>query len=194
MTPNDNMPAATAPAPQIPTAKQTTTRVIKIPVDRLKGGDPRYDIVIRPGDRISVPVDVIGEFWVMGNVNKIGPQNITGRPMTLKMAIATAGGLSELAWPKKVEVIRRIGRNKAGLMQEETVMVDLDKIAKGQQPDFFIKQYDLINVGTHGTSYFLYVLRNAFRAYYGFSMTYDRNFATSDFGNQPLPKSFGQIF
>ena len=175
-------------------AKQTVTRVIKIPVDRLKGGDPRFDIVIRPGDRISVPVDVIGEVWVMGNVNRVGPVNITGRPITLKMAIATAGGLNELAWPKKVEVIRRIGRNKAGLMQEETVLVDLDRIAKGQQPDFFIKQYDLINVGTHGTSRFLFILRNAFRATYGFGLIYDRNFAASDFGDQPLPKSFGQIF
>lgn len=173
---------------------QTVTRVIKIPVDRLKGGDPRYDIIIRPGDRISVPVDVIGEFFVMGNVNRVGPLNITGRPMTLKMAIATAGGLNELAWPKKVEVIRRIGRNKAGLMQEETVMVDLDKIAKGQQPDFFIKQYDLINVGTHGSSRFLAVLRNAFRATYGFGLVYDRNFQEIDFGDDPIPTSFRQIF
>ncbi len=175
-------------------SKQTYTRVIKIPVDRLKGGDPRFDIIIRPGDRISVPVDVIGEFWVMGNVNRSGPINLTGRPMTLKMAIASAGGLNELAWPKKVEVIRRIGRNPAGLMQEETVLVDLDKIAKGLQPDFFIKQYDLVNVGTHGTSRWLAVLRNAFRATYGFGLIYDRNFADSDFGDDPLPDSFKQIF
>lgn len=193
-TPTESRPVATAPALPVYAANQTVTRVIKIPVDRLKGGDPRFDIIIRPGDRISVPVDVIGEFWVMGNVNRSGPVNITGRPMTLKMAIATAGGLNELAWPKKVEVIRRIGRNKAGLMQEETVLVDLDKIAKGQQPDFFIKQYDLVNVGTHGTSRFLAVLRNAFRASYGFGLIYDRNFAISDFGDDPLPKSFGQIF
>ncbi len=181
--PQDNSSGKTAPVPQIYSGKQTITRVIRIPVDRLKGGDPRYDIVIRPGDRISVPVDVIGEFYIMGNVNRVGPLNITGRPLTLKMAIATAGGLNELAWPKKIEVIRRIGRNKAGLMQEETVMVDLDKIAKGQQPDFFIKQNDLINVGTHGTSRFLAILRNAFRASYGFGLIYDRNFADVDFGN-----------
>ncbi len=183
-----------SPTARMSTTKQTLTRVIRIPVDRLKGGDPRYDIIVRPGDRISIPVDIIGEFWVMGNVNRVGPLTITGRPMTLKMAIATAGGLNELAWPKKVEVIRRIGRNKAGLMQEETVMVDLDKIAKGLQPDFFIKQYDLINVGTHGSSRFLAVLRNAFRATYGFGLVYDRNFEVSDFGDDPLPNSFRDIF
>lgn len=155
----------------------TMTRVIRIPVDRLLSGDPRYNIVIHPGDRITVPVDLIGEFWVMGNVNAQGAIPITGRPITLKQAIATAGGLGPLAWPKKVEVVRRVGRNGAGLMQEETVLVDLQKIARGQQPDFFIKPNDLINVGTHGTSMWLYRLRNAFRASYGFGFIYDRNFA-----------------
>jgi polysaccharide export outer membrane protein len=153
------------------------TRVIQIPVDRLLAGDPKYNIIIRPGDRITVPVDLIGEFWVMGNVNAQGAIPITGRPITLKQAIATAGGLGPLAWPKKAEVVRRIGRNNAGLMQEETVLVDLQKIARGQQPDFFIKPNDLINVGTHGTSRWQAVLRNAFRATYGFGFIYDRNFA-----------------
>ncbi len=172
------------------------TRVIKIPIESLKSGDPRYDIIIRPGDRISVPVDIIGEFWITGNVNNRGLINLTGRPMTLKMAVATAGGLGPLAWPKKVEVVRRIGMNKAGLMQEEIVMVDLDKIAKGQQPDFFIKPYDLVNVGTHGTSRWQAVLRNAFRATYGFGFIYDRNFANRDLGNDPFPGhvSFDSIF
>jgi protein involved in polysaccharide export with SLBB domain len=159
------------------------TRVIKIPVDKLLSGDPRYNIAIRPGDRITVPVDLIGEFWVMGNVNAQGAIPITGRPITLKQAIATAGGLNAIAWPKKVEVVRRIGRNNSGLMQEETIMVDLQKIARGQQPDFFIKPNDLINVGTHGTSRWQAQLRNAFRATYGFGFVYDRNFADRHFGS-----------
>jgi protein involved in polysaccharide export with SLBB domain len=164
------------------------TRVIKIPVDKLLAGDPRYDIIIRPGDSIVAPVDVIGEFSIMGNVNAQGYVSLTGRKMTLKQAIAAAGGLGPLAYPKKVEVIRRIGENK-----EEIVMVDLDKIAKGLQPDFFIKPDDLINVGTHGTSRWLAVLRNAFRATYGFGFTYDRNFATRDFGNDPFPGHIGPL-
>jgi hypothetical protein len=68
--------------------------------------------------------------------------------------------------------------------------VDLEKIAKGLQPDFFIKPYDYINVGTHGTSRWLAVLRNAFRATYGFGLIYDRNFADRDFGRDPLPDIF----
>lgn len=170
--------------------QETVTRVISIPVDRLLAGDPRYNIVIRPGDRITVPRDVVGEFWVAGNVNAPNAYSITGRPITLKQAIATAGGLNAIAWPKKVEVVRRVGKNKAGLMQEEIVMVDLKKIAEGTQPDFFIKPYDYINVGTHGTSRWRATLRNAFRATYGFGFIYDRNFFTSDFNDNPITNPF----
>jgi polysaccharide export outer membrane protein len=160
---------------------KTTTRVIRIPVDRLLAGDPQYNIVVRAGDRITVPLDIIGEFWILGNVNSQGPFPLTGRPITLKQAIATAGGLSQIAYPQKVEVIRRLGKNSSGLVQEEIVMVDLKKSAQGLQPDFFIKPYDLVNVGTHGSSRYLFMLRTAFRATYGFGLVYDRNFANEDF-------------
>jgi protein involved in polysaccharide export with SLBB domain len=162
------------------------TRLIRIPADKLLSGDPRYNIVIKPGDSIFVPVDIIGEFCIMGNVNRSGYIPLTGRPMTLKQAIAAAGGLGPLAWPKRCEVVRRIGRKK-----EEIVMVDLDKIASGEQPDFFIKPHDLINVGTHATARWRAILRNAFRATYGFGFVYDRNFADRDFyTRRPIPDWF----
>lgn len=157
--------------------KAVQARVIKIPAAKLLAGDPRYNLVIKPGDTIHVPVDIIGEFCIMGNVNYRGYIPITGRPMTLKMAIAAAGGLGSLAWPKRCEVIRRVSEDK-----EEIVMVDLDKIALGEQPDFFIKPNDLINVGTHATARWRAILRNAFRATYGFGFVYDRNFADADYG------------
>jgi len=158
-------------------------RVIKIPVDKLLGGDPAYNVIIRSGDSITVPVDIIGEFAVMGNVVGGGRYiALSGRPMTLKQAIAAAGGLGPLAYPKKVEIVRRIARNK-----EVTVMVDLDKIAKGLQPDFFIKPHDLINVGTHGTSRWLKALRDGIYAIYGFNFIYNRDLAAPDYGNDIFP-------
>ncbi len=159
-------------------AEAIQTRLLKIPADKLLAGDPRYNVVVKPGDTIHVPVDVIGEFWITGNVVRSGAVNMTGRPMNLKQAIAAAGGLGPLAYPKYCEVIRRIGEKK-----EEIVMVDLDKIASGEQPDFFIKPHDLINVGTHATSRWRAVLRSAFRAAYGFAFVYDRNFADADYGD-----------
>ena len=172
-------PEQEMPAPPMAADDQVRTRLIRIPADKLSIGDPRYNIVIKPGDSIFVPVDVVGEFYVTGNVNRTGAVLLTGRPMTLKQAIAAAGGLGPLAWPKRCEIIRRIGR-----AEEQIVMVDLDKIASGEQPDFFIKPHDLINVGTHATARWRAVLRNAFRATYGFGFVYDRNFANKDFYGQ----------
>jgi protein involved in polysaccharide export with SLBB domain len=172
------LPARVEPLPpEIEWEQGMQARVLRIPTEKLLAGDPRYNVVLKPGDTVYVPVDMIGEVYIMGNVNRSGVINITGRPMTLKMAIAAAGGLGPLAWPKSVEVIRRIGKEK-----EEIVMVDLDKIASGEQPDFFIKPHDLINVGTHPSARWRAVLRNAFRAAYGFGFVYDRNFADADFG------------
>jgi polysaccharide export outer membrane protein len=171
---------------QLQTA-ENKSRLIRIPVNKLVTGDPMYNIVIREGDVIHVPVDLVGEFWVSGNVNnKSGAFDITGRPLTIKMAITAAGGLSSLAWPKHCEITRRIGKDK-----EETVMVDFDKISRGEQPDFFIKPNDLINVGTHPTSQWREALRGAFRATYGFAFIYDRNFSNREFGFQHPLGPFG---
>jgi polysaccharide export outer membrane protein len=162
------------------------SRLIKIPSDKLATGDPRYNIVVRSGDRIQVPVDMIGEFCIMGNVNRPNFYALTGRPLTLKMAIAAAGGLTPLAQPKHCEITRRIGRNK-----EETVMVNLDKIARGEQPDFFIKPHDWINIGTDPAADWRYKLRNAFRATYGFGFVYDSNFGNREFGMRHPLGPFG---
>jgi polysaccharide export outer membrane protein len=158
-------------------AAEMQMRVIKIPADKLRSGDYRYNIIIRPGDTIYVPLDIIGEYYIMGNTNYQGYVNLTGRPMTLKMAIAAGGGLGQLAWLKSCEVIRRLSKKK-----EEIVMVDLDKIFRGEQPDFFIRPNDVINVGTHPTASWRAVMRNAFRATYGFGFVYDRNFSDRSFG------------
>ncbi|WP_085756555.1 polysaccharide biosynthesis/export family protein [Sedimentisphaera salicampi] len=151
-------------------------RVIEVPWKALRKGDPRYNIVIKPGDVITVPSDRIGECVVMGNVNQPGYITLSGRPMTLMQAVAAAGGLGQLAEPENVEVRRRIGQD-----HEEIVMVNLDKIASGQQPDFYIKRDDTINVGTSDVSYWLYVLRNAFTANYGFSFDYSRIYRTGEY-------------
>ena len=175
-----------ASLPDMEGGPDSGARLIRIPRDKLFSGDPRYNIVIKPGDTIHVPVDIVGEFCIYGNVNRIGYFNMTGRRMTLKQAIAAAGGLGPLAWPKRVEIVRRIGREK-----EEIALVDFDKIASGELPDIFIKPDDLINVGTHPTSRWRAILRNAFRATYGFGFVYDRNFADRDFGTRrPLPGLF----
>lgn len=153
-------------------------RLIAIDIQKLKAGDPRMNIVLRENDILQVPMLQVGEFYVMGEVSRPGVYSLTGRQVTVKQALAAAGNLGPLAWPKNSLLIRRIGHN-----QEQTIPLDLEGIVRGEQPDIFLKPDDVLAVGTDVRAPFLAVLRNAFRMTYGFGFIYDRNFADPLIGN-----------
>ena len=58
--------------------------------------------------------------------------------------------------------------------------MNLDAIFAGLEDDFFLRDDDILNIGTHIVAPFLYVIRNSFRFTYGFGFVYDRNFADVD--------------
>ncbi|HEX8521139.1 MAG TPA: polysaccharide biosynthesis/export family protein [Tepidisphaeraceae bacterium] len=147
-------------------------RVIRVPLDELRNGDLKYNIVIRPQDMIIVPNPLTGEYWVAGHVQRGGVYSLTARRITLKEAVDGAGGFDAVAIPARTEVIRRIGRDK-----EVNVLVDLDKVYAGMQPDIYLKPYDHVRVGTNVFAPFIAALRNGFRVTYGFGFLYDRNYA-----------------
>ncbi|HVX84074.1 MAG TPA: polysaccharide biosynthesis/export family protein [Phycisphaerae bacterium] len=152
-------------------AQTAEQRVIRIPVDALRAGVSRYNIVIRPGDVIIAQGAENAYFYVLGHVNKPGVYALVGQKITLKMAVAAAGNLDSLAIPRRCELVRRVGNN-----QEVIVQVNLQKIFDGEEPDLFLKKDDLLNVGTDAVAPFLAVTRNAYRLSYGFGFVYDRNF------------------
>lgn len=159
-------------------AGDTTYRVIRIPADQLRSGDPEVDIVVRAGDIIRIVSGEIGVYYVMGQVNRVGAFSFNAETITLKTAIASAGGLSSLAWPDRCTVYRRIGQ------REQMIQVNLDRIFAGKDPDFFVKRGDIINVGTHPFAPFLqriraWTLPNPV-SNIGYSYTYARNFADID--------------
>ena len=159
-------------------AGDTTFRVIRIPAESLRTGDPEANVFIRAGDVIRVVSGEIGVYYVMGQVNRVGAFAFNAEPITLKAAIATAGGLSPLAWPDRCTVYRRLGQ------REQMIQVDLDRIFAGKDPDFYIKRGDIINVGTHPFAPFLQRIRSAtlpnILSNVGYSFTYARNFADID--------------
>ena len=175
-TPAVAIPPATSSAPAaIASASEekiSQQRVIRIPINALREGVTKYNIIVRPGDIINVPSVEPGEFYMMGNIGRPGVYSLTGRKITLKMAVAAAGNLGALAIPRRCELIRRVGPN-----QEATVQVNLQKIFDGDQPDIFLKPNDVLNVGTDMVAPFLAVTRNAYRASYGWGFVFDRNFA-----------------
>lgn len=158
-----------------------TQRIIEIPYQKLLNGEMQYNIVIRPGDIINVPSPVIGNVFIMGAIARPGTFALPGdKDLTLKLLVAAAGGLNQLAWPSRVDLTRRVGEN-----MEATVRLNLKSIFEGRQPDFFLKPNDMINVGQSFWSVPLAVLRNGFRFTYGFGFVLDRNFNNDIFGPPP---------
>lgn len=152
------------------------TRVIRVPIERLlTKGDRQFNIVIRPNDTIIIPSPKVGEYYMGGHVGRPGVYSLTGRQITLKQAIISAGMIDPLGWPERTEVIRRIGKDK-----ELFVRVNLPKIFAGEQSDIYLRPYDTVNVGTNILAPFLASLRGAFRFTYGFGFIYDRNYNTSN--------------
>lgn len=150
----------------------TDQRIIRIPLNDLKNGDLRYNVVIRPNDMILVPTPTIGEYYMGGHVARVGVYSLTGRKITLKQAVVSSGMFDGLAIPARTELIRRVGDNK-----EIFVKVNLDDIFAGTQPDIYLKPNDVVNVGTNAIAPFMAALRGAFRITYGFGFLYDRNYA-----------------
>ena len=166
------LPAPTTDWAEI--AQEERHRIIHVSADALRDGDPRQNIIVRSGDIIRLTTGQTGEYYMMGQINRPGAYSLTGRNVTLKVAIAAAGNLSTLAWPERCTVYRRLGD------REEMVQVNVDRLFAGKDPDFYLKRDDLIVFGTHPGSLFLAVMRSAFRLTYGFGFVYDRNFADVD--------------
>ena len=149
-----------------------TQRIIEIPYDRLKNGNMRYNIVIRPGDIISVPSSNAGFVYIEGAINRPGAYTVPGeQELTLRRLIPSAGGLSTIAWPERVEIIRQIGP-----YEQAIVRLNYRAIADGTEPDIYLKANDVINIGTSGVAVPLAIFRNGLRATYGFGFVLDRNF------------------
>jgi len=154
-------------------------RIVEVPYDRLKDGDMRYNIVIRPGDIIRVPDPAAGFVYVMGAVNRPGAYTVPGQnELTLMRLIASSGNLTGIAEPRRVDLVRMVGDSEQAM-----VRLDLRQIFEGRQPDIFLKPNDLINVGTSWTNTPIAIMRSGFRVTYGFGFILDRNFADDVFGD-----------
>lgn len=178
-------------------AGESQYRIMRIPAEALRTGDPAYMVIIRPGDVIRIVSGEIGVYYVMGQVNRVGPFTFNSEQVTLKSAIASAGGLGALAWPSRCTIYRRHGA------REQMVQVDLDAIFAGKLDDIEIRRGDIINVGTSPFAPWLLRLRALTlpnpTSTVGYSFTYSRNFADIDsFAVQPnpatRPSKFEQLF
>ncbi len=175
------------PAPAIDwdllAAEAMDVRVIRIPAMSLRQGDPRYNIVVRAGDVIRLYSGDIGFYYMTGHVRGPGIYRFQGgTQVTLKNAVAAAGGLDPLGWPDRVAIYRRIGE------REQIIQVNLDRIFAGLDPDFYLKRDDIVNVGTHPFAPFLIQIRNFTIPQMGGSVSYFYQFIRTEtfFRNENL--------
>lgn len=163
-------------------------KVIKVPLDALFRGDSSYNIVIRPGDVVRIPPPPEGEVYVAGQVLRPGSYQLSqsGGAFTVTRAIVAAGGLGDEAIPERVDLVRIVGNNQQAMMR-----IDLRAMYEGTQPDILLKKDDMINVGSNFWAFPLAVIRNGFRANYGFGFLMDRNFGSDVFGVPPESRSRG---
>jgi protein involved in polysaccharide export with SLBB domain len=155
-------------------------RVIEINYDRLVHGDQSQNIVIRPGDNIYVDGPPQGYVYIDGEISRPGVYNMpsTGR-LTLSRLVAAAGGLLGIAIPERVDLTRKIGPNR-----EATIRMNLAAIRQRTEPDIMMKPDDSVIIGTSFIAWPLAVIRNGFRATYGYGFVLDRNFGDDVFGPQ----------
>lgn len=159
-----------------------TERVIRVPVEPLLQGIARFNIVVRPGDLINVPSPESGVVYA-GGPGIARPGSFTLSPqtrLTLLRLIPTAGGLSAIGIPERVDLTRMIGPDR-----QATIRLDVQAIAEGTAPDIVLKKDDLINFGTNFWATPLAVIRGGFRTSYGFGFLLDRNFGNDVFGAPP---------
>jgi polysaccharide export outer membrane protein len=155
-------------------------RVIRISNSRLLQGDSKHNIVVRPKDRIYVEPPPQGVVYIDGQIVRPGTFNLPPSGITLSRLVAAAGGLGQLAIPERVDLVRKIGPAR-----EAAVRVNLGAIRKRTEPDILLKPDDHVIIGTNFIATPLAIIRNGFRATYGFGFLLDRNFGNDVFGAPP---------
>ena len=158
------------------------TRIIQIDYQRLARGDSNLNVVIRPADRIYVAPPLTGVVYVDGEIARPGVYALpTSGKLTLSRLISAAGGLGPIAIPERVDMVRVVASDR-----EAAVRVNLSAIRNRAEPDIYMQPDDHVIIGTNFWAQPLAVVRNGFRASYGFGFLLDRNFGNDVFGAPPV--------
>ena len=108
----------------------------------LRGAAMDQNVWIRAGDTLYVPALTDQRVFALGAVNRPGAQPVANHSMTLLEAISRAGDVRRAeALTSQVRVIRSFSPTSGQL-----VIVDLDRILRGEVPDFPLQPGDVVFV------------------------------------------------
>ena len=110
---------------------------------RLYEGDLSLNIVLTPGDIVTIPHAKTFRVYVTGAVESPGAVDyLSSEGISVLQAVTSAGGLTERAKPGRVFIVRRQSDGS-----QERIRVDLKKIQKGTAQDLLLQRNDTVVVG-----------------------------------------------
>ena len=133
--------------PDMGTANLRGARLVRggkiVPVDiyeALMKGDLRYNVWLRGGDTIFIPGIGSTNVFVFGAVAKPGPIPLGNSLITLPQAL-TAAGFGDQSYDSRIRIIRSLS-----LTRGELLVVDVDKVMRGEAVPFVLNDGDVIYV------------------------------------------------
>jgi polysaccharide export outer membrane protein len=139
---------------RLPNAGSQTLEFDLFAVSLNKINDP----VLQNGDIVVVDENL--PIGVQGNVRKSGNFYPRGASMTLTQAISHTEGLTQLADPSDIHVVRNTGKGT-----QETMVYDLQKIQSGKLPDPELFPGDLVVVESSGIKSIIYGVTSTLRGF-----------------------------
>ena len=139
--------APDAEAPQVAPPALTSTNTITINLNQiLETGDMKNNIVLQPGDVVTVPH--AGIVYVLGAVTRPGGYTVSNdrAQLTTLKVLSLAGGLNHTAKSDRAVIVRK---DSTGKQQE--VGVDLKKVMRFQAEDLQLRPSDILYVPNSGT-------------------------------------------
>ena len=125
---------------QSPDGKQT---IIAISLEDVANGKQEFNIELQPKDVISIPIDLVLNVFVYGEVKTPGViPFLSSKRITLLQAIAQAGGPTE--WAKKTKVM--IKRKDKVTGKEMEIRVNLKSMISGKISDIVLEEGDVVIV------------------------------------------------
>jgi len=109
--------------------------------DLLVSADPRYNVMVYPGDEVKVPP--AGIIYVVGQVRKPGGFLLkTNQSLSVLQALALAEGTTSTSAGKAARIIRT--EEQSG--KREEIRVNLNRILSGKAPDPMLESKDILFV------------------------------------------------
>jgi polysaccharide export outer membrane protein len=120
-----------------------STRRLAVDLDRLVyEADPSLNLAVEPGDIIYVPSIEKVRIFVSGAVKNPNLYEVPrAEPVTVLKAITLAGGTTDRAAERRVQVIRTASDG-----ERKTIRVDLRRIKRGKAEDPVLQKDDLVLV------------------------------------------------